>query len=183
MAAFRQRGIGACRSRAAAGRRGRSRATRRDRSTIRVSALRPRAPSTICCDRPAASRRRPCRRSGSGSAPARSSRCARDAAVRIERDGGAEIRLLAARRELRAHRPQHGDGAVRPADQGDTVRADVGLLRAAICRAAVTSATRSRRAEHLALLARHCGPSPREPKLSGSSTTKPAFTSCSAQSR
>src|SRR6202035_868498 len=52
----------------------------------------------------------------------------RDAAVRIKRDRRAEIRLDAARRQLRAYRPQQRAGAVRPSDEADAVACDPGLL-------------------------------------------------------
>ena len=52
-----------------------------------------------------------------------------DAAVRIERDRRAEIGLGAARRQLRAHRPEHRARAMRPADQADAIVRRPCLLR------------------------------------------------------
>ena len=60
--------------------------------------------------------------------PRAPSEAGRDAAVRIERDRRAEIRLDLARRRLRAHRPQQGAGALRPSHQADAVARDPGLL-------------------------------------------------------
>ena len=50
-----------------------------------------------------------------------------DPAIRIERDGRAEIRLEIARGELRAHRPQQRAGAVRPSQQADAIMGGPGL--------------------------------------------------------
>ena len=117
MAAFGQRGVGAC-----------------DRTQRQVGAveivggagidhdLRQRAATTGALHHLAAGRRRTDvvlradqQQRRHPRAPAEAGR---DPAIRIECDRRAEIRLDAARRRLRTHRPQHRAGAVRPSESG-----------------------------------------------------------------
>src|SRR6185437_8059595 len=51
-----------------------------------------------------------------------------DAAIRIERDRRAEVRLGAARQQLRAHGPEQRAGAMGPSDQADAVARHPSLL-------------------------------------------------------
>ena len=75
----------------------------------------------------------------------------RNAAVRIERDRGAIVRLQRARGELRPHHPQHGAGAIGPADQADAVVRHPGLLGQPLPRRGDVGDTLAAR-QHTALL-------------------------------